>query len=48
VGRAVVLCRGQPRDEDEQHHLPRRLGVRARPATRAKDDDKEGDAIAPH
>jgi hypothetical protein len=30
VGRTVVLCRGQQlRDEDEQHDLPRGLGVPA-------------------
>ena len=49
VGRAVVLIRGeQLRDEDEQHHLPRSLRVRARPAARAKGDDQQRGEIAPH
>ena len=41
VRRAVVLSAGQQlRDEDEEDHLPRRLGVAARSATRAQGDDE--------
>jgi hypothetical protein len=49
VGRAVVLRGGQQlRDEDEQHHPPRRLRVHARSATRTEGDDEQGGEIAPH
>jgi hypothetical protein len=49
VGRAVVL-RGRQElgDEDEQHHLPCRLRVRARPAARAEGDDEQEGGVAPH
>jgi hypothetical protein len=43
VGWAVVLGRGQQlREEDEEDHLPRRVGVRARAAARAEGDDEKG------
>jgi hypothetical protein len=48
VRRAGVLGgREQLREHDEQDHLPRPLGVRARPATRAEGEDEQGD-VAPH
>jgi hypothetical protein len=49
VGRAVVLgSREQLCDEDEQHDLPRRLRVRARPGARPEGEDEQGVRIAPH
>ena len=42
VRRAVVLGAGQQlRDEDEEDHLPRRLRVAARSATRAQGDHEQ-------
>ena len=38
----------QLRDEDEQHHLPCGLGVRARPTARAEGEDEQGGEVAPH
>jgi hypothetical protein len=49
VGRAVVLGGGQQlRNEDEQHHLPRRFSVCARSAARAEGDDEQWSEIATH
>jgi hypothetical protein len=49
VRRAVVLGgRQQLRDEDEQHHLPRRLRVWARAAARTEGDDEEQGGVAMH
>ena len=49
VRRAVVLGAGeQLRDEDDEDHLPRRLGVAARSATRAQGDDEQRGKVAPH
>jgi hypothetical protein len=43
VRRAVVLGGGQKlREQDEQHHPPRRLGMRARPGARTEGDDQQG------
>ncbi|HWM11311.1 MAG TPA: hypothetical protein VNO82_18275 [Solirubrobacteraceae bacterium] len=44
-----MLIGGQQlRDEHEQDDLPRRLGMRARPAARADGQDEERGEIAPH
>jgi hypothetical protein len=49
VGRTVVLGRGQQlREDDQENHLPRRVGVCARPAARAEGDDEKGGVLAPH
>ena len=49
MGRAVVLRRRQQlRDEDEQDHLPRRVGMGAGPAARTEGDDEQGGEVAPH
>jgi hypothetical protein len=49
VGRAVVLGRGQQLGEDdEENHLPRRVGVWARSAARADGNDEQGGELAPH
>jgi hypothetical protein len=49
MGRAVVLGgRQQLREEGEQDHVPRRLRVCARTATRAECDDEQGGKVAPH
>jgi hypothetical protein len=49
VRRAVVLGAGQKlRDEDEEDHLPRRLRVAARSATRAQGDHEERGNVTPH
>jgi hypothetical protein len=48
--RRTFVLRGseQLRHEHEQDHLPRRLGMRARPAARADGQDEERVEIAAH